>query len=162
MAMTPDEGTSPGHAERVGPSDLAAGFLRGHTDDRWMEVADDVLQSVLTASRPSFPVEARSTAGGAFKVSEQVLVASILGALDSLPRSEVMHIQVHSEDDSYVGLTIVIAAQYPDRLIPLADRVRLTAQHCLREILGDAIPEVTVSTMRVHVGDVTKGDPKRR
>lgn len=138
---------------------VASGALRGHTEDRWVEVAGDMLTRVMSVSRVSHPIRARSVSGS-FYVSEQVLSASLQRALDVIPLCEVTGIQVQADADTYTGLTIRLAVQYPYPLIPIADQVRAMARQQLAEILGPVSPVVTVSTMHVHVDDVTTGDPK--
>ncbi|MEP6528150.1 MAG: hypothetical protein ABJA86_13425 [Nocardioidaceae bacterium] len=135
--------------------------LRGHTDDRWVAISDDVLSRVMCISRPSHPVRAQAPRGGYFHVSEQVLVASLQHALDEVPHCEVTHIQIQADGETYTGVTIIVTAQYRVPLISLADQIRGLASGRLTDILGPVTPEVTVSAMHVHIEDVTPGDPKR-
>ncbi len=137
----------------------AAAELRDYTEERWVEIADQMLKNVLRRQRPSHPILATS-ASGRFHVSEQVLMTSLQRALDSVPYCEVTGIQIHADGNVYTGITIVLTAQIPTPLIPLADQIRAIARARLEEILGAPPPEVTVKAMHVHIEDVTKGDPK--
>jgi hypothetical protein len=141
--------------------DTAATELRGHTDDRWVEIAGDVLARVMCISRPSHPLRAQSARGHGFHVSEQVLVASLQRALDEVPHCEVTHIQIQADGETYSGVTIIVTAQYRVPLISLADQIRDLASGPLTDILGPVTHEVTASAMHVHIEDVTHGDPKR-
>jgi len=137
----------------------AAASLREHVDQRWVEVADGVLASVLRKHRISHPVGARTAAGG-YRVSEIVLKRLLQDALDPVPRCEVEGIRIHVEGETYTGVTLVVTAQFPDRLIPLADVLRERARECLTSVLGAVTPPVAVHAMHVHVENVTVGDPK--
>lgn len=139
--------------------DTAAGELREHVEERWVEIADDMLLSILRRRRPSHPIRATDSAGH-FHVSEQVLVTSLQRELDQVPRCEVTEIHVHADRDIYTGVTIVATAQYPDPLIPLADQLRLLARARLDRILGESVPEVSLNVMHVHLNDISKDDPK--
>lgn len=163
MAMNPDDEMPqylPTEADeaRLG---AAAAELRGHTEDRWVEIADAMLINVLRRQRPSHPIRATSP-GRDFHVSEQVLVTALHHALDSVAHCEVTGIHIQADRDAYVGVTIVVTAEIPHPLIPLADDLRDLARERLEEILGAPPPDVSVEAMHVHVGDVTKGDPKRQ
>ena len=156
MAMS-GGGSRPGVDERVSS---AARSLRDHTDDRWVEVRDEVLTKVMSHPRPSHPVAALAP-GGPFHVSEKVLERSLLDAVDPVPNCEVAGIVLHADRDRCRGVTIALRARYPEPLIALADAVRLAASERLSDILGPVTPAVTVATMHVHVADVTREDPKR-
>lgn len=158
MAMNPEAPPTVEVPSAVLTSATAA--LRAHTDGRWVEVSRGMLSGILSRSRSSYPVRAQAPMGP-FSVSEHVLVMSLQCELDSIPRCEVTGIQIDASGDTYTGVTIVVTAQYPDPLIPLADRLRDAAQRRLREVLGAVIPEVTVSAMHVHVADISRTDPKR-
>lgn len=141
------------------PLDAAAGQLRVHAEERWVEIADDMLLSILRHRRPSHPIRASSWSGD-FHVSEQVLVTALQRALDPVPQCEVTEIHIHADRDVYTGVTIVVTAQYPYPLIPLADQLRDLGQVRLEEILGSSAPDVSVVAMHVHVNDIHRGDPR--
>ena len=159
MAMNSHE-RSP--LDRAGDDDpllrSAATALHQHTDQRWVEVSGDILVRILSMSRPSHPLQAMSQ-DGSYQVSELVLVMSLQRALDVIPHSEVTHIRIKAERDRYQAVAIVITVEYPFPIIPIADRIRDVSVRVLEQILG-ASPEINVSGMHVHVGDVTRGDPK--
>ncbi len=163
MAMNPVHDVPQQAPSVAGEARLLAAVseLRDHTDERWVEIADDMLVNILRRSRPSHPVRAE-TPGGEFHVSELVLITALRHALDPIARCEITDIHIHSERGSYTGITIVATAQIPHPLIPMADRIRDIAQDRLRKILGTPVPHVTVEAMHVHFGDVTKDNPKLR
>lgn len=140
---------------------LAAAELRDHSDERWVEIADRMLISVLRRQRPSHPIRAESRSGG-FHVSEQVLVTTLQHVLDHVAHCEITDIHIHADRDIYTGVTILMRAQYPYPLIPLADQVRDIAHQTLADILSAPPQHVTVEAMHVHIEDVTKNDPKRQ
>lgn len=161
MAMNPDSDPtrhsagSPG-GERL---DAATALIQHHTDERWVEIEDAMLQRVLAVSRPSHPVRG-ATHDAVFHVSEQVLTAAILSATDTVAACNVNAIRIHTEGDVCVGITVVVTGQYGYSLIAVADRVRDAAQGVLPTVLGETVPPVTVTDMRVHFDEVTATDPK--
>ncbi|CAA9359329.1 MAG: hypothetical protein AVDCRST_MAG72-2107 [uncultured Nocardioidaceae bacterium] len=160
MAMSHDDGVTsnePGTAEMTAVQ-VASLSLREHVDDRWVEISDSILSRVLSATRPSLPV--RGDAGiESFHVSESVLRAYLLDATDAVAGAAVQAISFQTRGTEYAGVAIVIAAQHGLPLLHLADELRQVVSRRLVEVLGERVP-VTVSTMRVHVDDVTREDPK--
>ena len=159
MAMNSDNGSpaeTAGDELRLG---TAATALRDHTDDRFVEVAGDMLRQLATISRPSHPILAR-TPVGSFRISEQVLASTLQRTLDVVPHCEVTEIRIKADRDRYTGVTLMIVAEYPHPLIPLADHLRDLAVAHLRTMLGAVVPRVTTSAMHVHVEDVSETDPK--
>lgn len=160
MAMTPPDGGSAPDPMPTAEQDLeiATQALRDHTDERWVEVSDNILAKVLVASRPSHPVRGRAGTEP-FHVSERVLTAHVLDTVDQIPHIEAAAIRIHTGQDRYTGITIVITAEHGLRLIPAADAIREAARDRLTQVLGQLVPPISVSTMHVHVDDVTTGDP---
>lgn len=160
MAMTPPNGDSAAGSESVEHLDLqiAMESLRDHTNERWVEVSDTMLAAILAKSRPSHPI--RGQAGpDTFHVSEQVLTNYVLDAVDPIPHVEVDAIRIHADQDRYTGITIVITARHGLPLLPVADTIREAARDRLAQVLGEQVPPISVEKMRVHVEDVTPGDP---
>lgn len=173
MAMTPDDLT-PDDLIPAGPIpagqhpspaaeaavDQAAHLLRRHVDSRWVEIADHLLSQALTATRRSYPVRALA-AGGRVHVSEQVLVAYLRAAIADVAGAAPTNIVVRTDAGyRYTGVAIELIAHYGQPLLPIADRVRELAAATLTELLGPVTPQVTVTTMHVHIGDVTETDPR--
>jgi len=137
---------------------IATRALLDHSDERWVEIAEDVLDKVLARAHPSHPVRAEEDSL-TFHVSEQVLARHVLDAIDPLPDVEVDAVRIHADRDHYTGITIVITARYGVSLLSASDTVAEAANARLMQILGDAVPPLSVSTMHVHVEDVTVDDP---
>jgi len=138
--------------------ETAAQALRDHTEERWVEIAESMLARVLATTRPSHPVRGKARAA-TFHVSEQVLTSYVLDAVGAIPGVEVDAMRIHSEQDRYTGIDIVITARYGLPLLPVADIIRQAARDRLVTLLGEQVPPISVSTMHVHVEDVTPGDP---
>ncbi len=156
MAMT-DPPSTPRGAGDVMLADAGVA-LRDHVDDRWVEIADRVLARALTATRRSLPVRAHSDNGG-LHFSEQVLVAMVRDAVSGVVEAAVDQVQIETNDrDVYTGVTIQVVAEFGAPLLEVADEIRDLAAQRLEELLGPVSPPVTVTTMHVHVDDVTKGD----
>ncbi|MBA2638416.1 MAG: hypothetical protein H0U77_00150 [Nocardioidaceae bacterium] len=137
----------------------AASALSTHVDERWVEVADALVSRALTTSRPSPPVRASATSGSVL-VTEQVLVSHLRASMDPFPECETVAITIETDGDSCTGAVIALAVRFGTELIPLADRVRAVVEDQLGRLLGPVVPPVTVSSVHVHVDDVTRGDPK--
>ena len=159
MAMTPDHNTREPGTQHATALDTAADGLRHHTDDRWVEIADNMLNQALRTSRASHPVRG-VTPNSSFHVSEQVLTSAVHASLDAVDHCEANAIDIHTDGDTYTGITVAITAQYGQRLIAVADQVREQAQHQLTQILGPVDPPVTVTTMHVHISDISTQNPK--
>lgn len=138
--------------------------LNSHVDDRWVQVADRVITRSLTATRRSQPVRAAHPNGGPgtngdLYVSEQVLIAHIRDATAPVRGAAPNRVSISTDaDHRCTGVTISITVRYPDPIIPIADQMRARVQVALGQILG-SIPTVEVSSMHVHVSDVTASDP---
>ncbi len=156
MAIDTNNGGSSSPTDR--DLQVATQALRDHTDERWVEIADSMLAGVLARSRPSHPVRGQ-VGSESFHVSDQVLTNYLLAAIDPIPQVEVDAINIHSDQDRYTGVTIVISVQHGLSLVPVADMIREAAEACLIDMLGRSTPPITVSTMHVHVEDVTPEDP---
>ncbi len=140
---------------------IATQALRVHTDERWVEIRDSMLAEVISRSRASHSLRGGGGPDG-FHVSEQVLTAYVLDALDPIPHIEVDAIRIHADQDRYTGITILVTAQHGLPLLPAADAIRHAAQKRLIQVLGASTPQISVETMHVHVEDVTPGDPGLR
>lgn len=142
----------------------AADELRGHQDQRWVEIEDLVLSRILLATRRSRPVRAETPDAdndGRTYVSEAVLTAYLADALDDIPGSAVDEFLIATDrDNNYTGITIVVCVQFGQIIIPLADRLRQAAESVLTTLLGASSPPITVTGMHVHVDDVQSDDPK--
>lgn len=161
MAMSQhDDRTSAAGPEADALLRAAAADLRSHVEPRWVEIADAITSRALRASRPSPPVLATAPSGPVL-VAEQVVVAYLRDSVDPVPGCEVVNIQLQVEQERCTGVVIVLAAQFGEPLIPLADEVRRRAELRLAEVLGPTVPPITVTQMHVHVADVTPGDPKQ-
>lgn len=147
----------------------AAGRLREHVDERWVEVADLVLSRVATATRPSRPLCALS-GGGHFHLAEQVFVSYLRASIDQVADCEVLRVTVQtrppdpdvsegSAAEVCTGVLVELAVRYGTVLIPLADTVRRVAREQIAQLLGPMASEVSVAAMHVHMADVTVGDP---
>lgn len=161
MAMNPPPEQPPSEAPTREELDLqlAVQELRDHTDARWVEIADSMLVDVISKARPSHPV--RGAVGPAeFHVSEQVIRAYVLDAIDSVPDVDVDDIRVQADKDRYTGITVVITARHGLPLVPAADAIRSATRTCLVDLLGEQVPPITVSRMHVHVENVTLEDPR--
>jgi len=148
----------------------AAGRLREHVDERWVEVADLVFSRVFTATRPSRPLHAVAS-GGPFHVTEQVVVSYLRASIDQVADCEVRRITVQTRSpdpdgsqgsgaEVCTGVLVELAVRYGTVLIPLADTVRRVASERIAQLLGSVASEVSVAAMHVHLADVTVGDPK--
>ncbi len=170
-AATPpdiDISRGPGYRDAQAGDDarLAAATeaLSRHVDDRWVQVADRVMTRALTATRRSQPVraahpDAGASADGELFVSEQVLITHIRHATAPVPGAAPNRVSISTDaDHRCTAVTIAITVRYPDPIIPIADRIRARAQDVLGVILG-FVPVVEVSSMHVHVSDVTTTDP---
>lgn len=137
----------------------ASAGLGREADRRWVEVADEVLQAALAASRPSLPVRGEAEEGP-FRLSEAALTTLLAHALEgNVPSCVVTRIIVHvSGADIFTGITLVLAAQFGTPLLQAADRARAIARDCLTDLLGPVIPPVEVSAMHVHFNDVLTED----
>lgn len=135
----------------------AAADLRSHVEPRWVEIADSLTSRALRASRPSPPVRAQAPSGPVL-VAEQVVVTYLRDSLHPVAGCEVHNIRLNVRDERCTGLVIVVAAQFGQRLIPLADDLRNRAESVLAKVLGQDMAPVTVTQMHVHVADVTPGD----
>ncbi|MDQ6716003.1 MAG: hypothetical protein M3Z83_07830 [Actinomycetota bacterium] len=134
--------------------------LRSRLDERWVEIADDVVTTSLTATRRSRPVRAQGTTGPV-QISESVLVSYLRDAIDgAVPGSALAGVQLSlGEGHQLVGVLIKLVGQYGLDLIPIADAVRLLAVARLVDLLGPVDTPVTVQALHVHYSDVTKHDP---
>lgn len=137
----------------------AAEQLRGHVDQRWVEVADRVRSRAMFATRRSLPLLAQGR-HGPVHVSEQVVVSAIHAAIDDIPAIAATAI-IPTVDPQHrlTGIVLVVTVQHDYRVLPLADEVRNRTEAVLHEILGPVIPLVTVRDLHVHVGDVSTDDP---
>ncbi|WP_404351810.1 hypothetical protein LG324_03495 [Phycicoccus jejuensis] len=134
----------------------AVSALRTQADERWVEVADRVLDKALRVTRRSMPVRAEGT-GGKVNVSEQVLIAGIRYALDQVAGALPTAIQVNTnERHHYTGVVVCVTADYGSPILPTADDIRNRTQQVLQELLGPITPSVTVNTMQVHINDVRR------
>lgn len=132
----------------------AVDLIRSQADDRWVEISDRVLDKALLLTRRSLPVRAEG-AGGPVNVSEQVLIAGIRQALESVTGALPSDIQIHTDErHHYTGVLICVNADFGSPILPTADDIRERTQHALTGMLGHVTPPVTVSTMHVHVDDV--------
>ncbi len=176
--MTPDDNavTPPdidisrgsGHRDAQAGGDArlraATAELSRHRDDRWVQIADRVMTRALTATRRSQPVrashpEAGASADGQLFVSEQVLIAHIRQATAGIPGAAPNRVSINTDaTHRCTGVTIAITVHYPDPIIPIADQMRARVEDALGQILG-TIPTVEISSMHVHVTDVTTSDP---
>jgi len=134
--------------------EAAATALRERPDDRWVEISSRILNQAMTAVRRSKPVRAQAS-GGVVHISEQVLTAHLQAALDHIPEIELDHVFLDLNGDVYRGLELVVTVRYNERIIPLADAIRNAAAAELTTLLGPVTPTVTVTTMLVHVNDVS-------
>lgn len=162
MAMTPtDDGSAMNPEPAESPQVRAAKeSLRQHVDQRWVEMSESILARVLARTGPSQPVVGDAP-GGTFHVSEAVLRRQLLDAVDSVSAVVVDAIDIHTEENRYSAVTVVITAQHGLALLRAADEIRQRCQQRLIAVLGEAVP-VDVTTMRVHVEDVTREDPTQR
>lgn len=139
--------------------EAAAAQLRGHIDQRWVEVADRVMNKALLATRRSLPVRAEAE-HGPVNVSEQVLTTYIRAAIADIPAAAPTAIALTVDPDNRcTAVTIEITVQYNHPVLPIADKIRNHTETVLRELLGPVIPTVTVRDMHVHVSDVTTTNP---
>lgn len=138
----------------------ASAQLQQRATDRWVEVANDVLENAMRASRGSSPVRAHAPSGP-IHLGEQVIVAYLRRALDdALDGGAVGRIYLRVDVDEVLeSVTIELFAQFGRPLLPIADRARAISNEVLDEMLGTRPPEITVTTLHVHVADVTRGDP---
>ena len=128
--------------------------LRGHVDQRWVQISDRVLSRALRATRTSLPVRAQA-ATGPVHISEQVLITYLRDAISTVPHAKIQDVIITTEGiDIYTGVTITIWARYGAPLIPIADTIRDLANQRLTQLLGPIAPPVSVTTMAVHIKDV--------
>ncbi len=133
---------------------LATAQLRTHTDEGWVAVAPRLLASALAAVRPSQPVRGRH-AHGPYTVTASTLRASLRTLLDPDHRVRVRRIAFRTgPDDVLEEVVLELSAAYLQPLVPLADDVRRTVAHHLRDVLGDpGLPDDAV-TVDLLVTDV--------
>lgn len=138
----------------------AARELWAVADARWVQIADRVITTALTAPRRSLPVRAQASSGPVY-LSEHALVSVIRAALDgALQRCALREVHLHVDRTGGLeSLDLVLVAQYGQPLLPMADLARDLALQVLRENLGTVSPQPSVRTMWVHFDDVTIGDP---
>lgn len=139
------------------PLRQATDHLRDQVDQEWVEISDRVLQRALTAPRQSLPVTADDP-DGPLAVSEQVLITHLRHAittqvLGAVPTAIRVNTTIHG---SYTGLLVQITADYPEPLLPLADRIRESVTITVRGILGNQL--ATHTPIEVHVADVQRPD----
>lgn len=129
-------------------------------DARWVQIADRVITTALTAPRRSLPVRAQASSGPVY-LSEHALVSVIRAALDgALQRCALREVHLHVDRTGGLeALDLVLVAQYGQPLLPMADLARDLTLHVLRDNLGTVTPQPSVRTMWVHFDDVTVGDP---
>lgn len=141
----------------------AADQLHARSSRRWVEVADDVLSQVLSASRRSLPVLVQVLEDGAtVSLSEQVVVTRLRAALDaSLTQAATARIHLDVAPDQRLRqVTVELLARYGAELIPLADEARGVIQGQLALWMsGDPMAGVVVRPAHVHFGHVVDGDP---
>ena len=137
--------------------EAAATALRDRPNDRWVEISTRILSHALTAVRRSKPVRAQAS-GGVVHISEQVLTAHLQAALDGISGIELDRVSFDLDGDVYRGLELIVTVQYNEPIIPLADAIRNAAAAELTNLLGPVTPAVTVTTMRVHVDDVSQSE----
>lgn len=158
--MTPPD--RPGADGQVG-IDLGPALteLRRHADDRWVSIANDVLSTVLSASRRSLPVAGVTAVGARFHVSEQVLIQRLRAHLDgALVGAAVSQIEFRADADRVLDdLVVELVAQYAHDLLPIADHARLLVEEVLDRDLGVVPTRVEVDGTHIHFGGVTIGDP---
>lgn len=153
MAMTPDPQRQP---DQDMQSRRAANLMREQADERWVEISDRVLDKALRVTRRSMPVRAAG-ASGPVNISEQVLIAGIRQALEPVAGAVPTDITVHTDErNNYTGILIRLTANYGAPILPAADDIRNRTEHALTSMLGNLTPPITVSTMHVHVDDVTQ------
>lgn len=135
--------------------------LRRNADDRWVTIANDVLSTVLSASRRSLPVAGATAAGARFHVSEQVLIQRLREHLDgALVGAAVSQIEFRADADRVLDdLVVELVAQYAHELLPIADHARLLVEEVLERDLGVVPTRVEVHGTHIHFGGVTTGDP---
>ena len=141
----------------------ATGELHARSSERWVEVADDVLSAVLSASRRSMPVLVQVVENGAtVSLSEQVVVTRLRAALDAhLTHAATarIHLEV-ARDQRLRQVTVELLAQYGAPLVPLADEARGVVKAQLATwMTGEPAGAVVVRPAHVHIGDVVTGNP---
>ena len=157
----PNQAPIPGSGPTAASFDLldaATRDLRNHVDDRWVEVRERVFLHAVSSPRRSRPVRAEAP-GGQVRISEHILISALQDSLDTIVGLALEQVTFDLVDDQYQGVEILVVVQYGQRIIALADRARELAVQRLTELLGPITPPVTVTTMVVHVGDVTIEDP---
>lgn len=161
MAMKlPDQSTgTPGTLGGADVLEVAAAQLRDRVEPRWVEISDRILAKVLTATRRSFPVRAVVATGPTW-VSEQVLVSYLRDAIHGhVAGSTLQAIHVHLVGrDTFESVTILIAVDYGEVIVTVADEIHRLVARRLDELLGPAAPEVEVRGTHVHVADVVPPD----
>lgn len=155
--MTPPPGSTP-----APEFDLqeAIGQLTAQADQRWVEVSDRVLASVMQAVRPGDTVRVVAPSGPAF-VSETVLISYLRATIDGQVSGSAVagvHIMI-AQGNLYDGVLIELIAQYGRGLLDIADQVREIATATLTQLLGDQAPPVTVKPVHIHYSDVVIHDP---
>lgn len=151
--MTPDPQRQ---SDQDAQSKRVADVVREQADERWVEISDRVLEKALRVTRRSMPVRAASLRGPV-NISEQVLITGIRQALEPVAGAVPTDITVHTDArHNYTGILICLTANYGAPILPAADDIRNRTEHALTSMLGPLTPPITVSTMHVHVDDVTR------
>lgn len=129
--------------------------LRRHADQRWVEIADDVLETVLDQPRRSLPIRT-SFDDGTVEVAEQVIVRHLARAFDdNLDGARLRGASLAVDrDHNLYAITIDLIATYPQPMLPTAEHARALAIDVLRNVLGDNVP--TQVPIRVHYSDVQR------
>lgn len=148
--------------ERADAMARATRQLRDHAQRRAVEIADDVLQKALQASRHSLPVRAYPP-HDQVHVSDQVLVSTLRQRIDdALDTAAVGAVYLRvTPGEVLQELTVELFVRYGEVLLEVADQARAIARAVLAQVLGPPAGTIGVEvvTTHVHISDVTVGDP---
>jgi hypothetical protein len=158
MSTTPDH-SSTGAADL----DLAIARLRRMSVPRAVEIADVVLDAVLSTPRRAEHVRARQPHDH-LEVSTIAITAELRARLDSaLHGAAVGRVVPDVDRDGRLRtLTLELFVRYGTHILTLADEARLLTRDTLANLLGEETGSgdpVAVGVTHIHVSDVTVGDP---